>query len=609
MNILNPKKDFNPTDKLFVNIDKSSLVSQYSIQSDWQFRIYAQMLYRSTQCNYNIFFFTLTYKNCYLPTFQYREFACPCFSHELINKFCRACQMDLLRYYDVTDYDYIVCDEFGKSATCRSHHHVSFMVPACVPPLVVHRIIKKNWSCVTKTYKKNGAPIRDSYGWVLPDKVKGWTDKKGIKHSDFQVDPKNIDSCAIYLSKYCTKQIGWFINPQVKKVFKEIVDNHDYTAYKEFCKTKPHLKTSLHFGECINDWVFGKNVPTAVKVDKDYKHNLFYGVFTPLHRKTLTRIPFYNVRKLMWSKVEEYVERKINFSENEYYSYDIFTNSATRSLQCINSSCPLTSFDVFKGLRPLVEKKSLRYKWDVEISEFWRNYMPYEYEHKIKHLTSKFSDAQCWDKHSTFHKWLKDTLNDENYKIFCSYLDSFSAVDLAIYITAYHNRCSPLHLYAFFENPNLFKNGLIITEQNVIIFDRYGKSSRNELIEEYDNNYYNYVTTFVEKDVELDASLADVQRPFFSGHETIEEMKRLALDFYLSKANYCSRSYYLTGKPDTYNVLFNSFPCFRGYDLVYNVINDYLQECNEKKLKCIEDKFNKKQQLKNQVYAQSEEYD
>ena len=127
MNILNPKKDFNPTDKLFVNIDKSSLVSQYSIQSDWQFRIYAQMLYRSTQCNYNIYFFTLTYKNCYLPTFQYREFACPCFSHELINKFCRACQMDLLRYYDVTDYDYIVCDEFGKSATCRSHHHFFYM--------------------------------------------------------------------------------------------------------------------------------------------------------------------------------------------------------------------------------------------------------------------------------------------------------------------------------------------------------------------------------------------------------------------------------------------------------------------------------------------------
>lgn len=605
MNIVNPKKDFNPTDKLFVCVDKTSLVSQYSMQSDWQFRIYAQMLYRTEQCGYNIYFFTLTYKDKFLPKFQYNENSCPCFDSSIINKFCRSCQMDLLRYFNVTDYDYIVCDEFGKSHTFRPHHHVSFMVPDCVSPLAVHRIVKKNWSVVTTQYKKNGAPIREPYGWVLPDKIKGWKDKKGIQHSDFQVDKKNIDSCAIYLSKYCTKQIGWFMNPDVKKVFNELVGNKDYSCLKEFSKHKPRVKTSLHFGECINDWIMCKNVPSSVFVDKDYRYNLFYGIYTPLHRKTLTRIPFYNVRKLMWSKVEEYVEKVVNYCENEYYTYDIFTNFSTHNIKC---NCPLTATDVFAGLRPLVEKKSLRYKWDVEISEFWRDYMPYEFEHKIKNLTSRFLDAKCWDKNSSFHKWLKDKLSPENYYLFNTYLNRVSATDLATYITAYHNRCSPLHLYAFLENPNLFKNGLIISEVNVITFDKYAKKSYNQLIEEYDYNYYNYVTTYVDKDVELDASIVEVQRPFFSGHESIEEMKCLALDFYLSKANYCSRSYYLTGKPDTYNVLFNSFPCFFGFDLVYNVINDYLHECNENRLKLIEDKFNKKQQLKNQVYAQSEEY-
>lgn len=77
-----------------------------------------------------------------------------------------------------------------------------------------------------------------------------------------------------------------------------------------------------------------------------------------------------------------------------------------------------------------------------------------------------------------------------------------------------------------------------------------------------------------------------------------------AKDFYMSKANYCTRSYYFTGKPHTNNVLFNSFPCFRFFDLVYSSIQDYLSECTERKMKVIEDKFEKKQELKNSVYAQ-----
>lgn len=601
MIIENPKKDFNPTDKLYINVDKDSLSAQFSIQADWQFRIYAQMLYRVTQCNYNVYFFTLTFKDKFLPVFRYKDFLCPCFDHELINKFCRACQMDLLRYFNCTDYDYICCDEFGKSHTFRAHCHVSFMVHNSVPVLAMHRIIKKNWSVLTGQYKRNGAPIRESIGWVLPDKIKGWKDKKGIVHSDFQVDPKNIDSCAIYLSKYCTKQIGWFMNPKVKSTLKSIIDSHDYDAYKLFCKTKPRTKTSLHFGECINDWIFGKNVPSAIKVDKDYKHNLFYGVYTPLHRKCLTRIPFYNVRKLMWSKVEEYVEKKVTYCENEYYSYSIFDNPNTHNINC---NCPLTSFNVFKGLRPLKLKNTLVYKWDVQMSDFWRDYLPYEFHHRCQQIVDKFNNAKAWLPNSGFHKWLRSELNQDNYDEFCKLLNSVTAYDLAYYSVAYRDRCSPLHLYAFLENPNLFKNGITIEEVNTILFDRFAKKSYNLLIEHFISNFHNYVTTFVDKDVEIDAEFAEVQRPYFSGHETIEIMKFHALDFYISRANYMSRSYYLTGKPNTFNVLFNSFPCFRGFDLVINVFNDYMDQCTEKKLKVIEDKFQQKQQLKQQVYAQ-----
>lgn len=585
MLIQNCKKDYNPTDKLVIGVaDKEKLATQYSLQSDWQFRIYAQMLYRSSQCDYNIYFFTLTFKEKYLPVFRYKEYECPCFDHDLINKFCRACQMDLLRMYNCTDYDYIICSEFGKQATFRAHHHGSFMVHKSVPPLAVHRIIKKNWSVLTGTYKRNGAPVRDSIGWVLPDRVKGWKDKKGVVHSDFQVKPENIDSCAIYLSKYCTKQVGWFMNASVGDTMKAITDNHDRDALDRFNKVKPKLKTSLHFGECINEWILGKNVPPAVSVDSDYRHNIFYGILTPLCRKSYTKIPFYNIRKLMYSKIEEYVEKIYRYCENEYYSYDIF------------------DADIFRGLRPLTIKSSYRYKWDTVISEFWVDYMPYEYEHKIKSIVDKVSNAKCWQADSIFNKWLKIRLNQDQYDYVNQLLKSIDPESLAIYVAVYQWRCSPLHLYSYLENPDLFKDSINIEEYTATLYDRYGKKSYDLLIEEYQHTYYQYVTTYVDTDVELDASLAEVQRPFYSGRETLEQMKSSALDFYLSRAKYCSRSYYSTCKPDTFNVLFNSFPCFRGYDLLYSIIQDFFCETQEKKLKVIQEKFEKKSKLKNQMY-------
>lgn len=602
MLIENRKKDFNPTDKRYINVaDPWKLSSQYSLQSDWQFRIYAQMLYRSKQCDYNVYFFTLTYQDKYLPTFHYDEFSVKCFNSDIINKFVRGVQMDLLRMFNCTDYDYIICDEYG-SVTARPHHHGSFLVPSFVPPLAVHRLIKKHWSILTGQYKKNGCPIREKLGWVLPDKIKGWTDKKGIKHSDFQVDPKNIDSCAIYLSKYCTKQVGWLDNQVVADIRTRMESKQDLDGLRNFRKCRPKIKTSLHFGEIINDWIMCKNVPESITYDDDYKHNLFYGFLTPLHRKGYTSIPYYNVRKLKFSRVEEYVERIFEYCENEYYSYDIFTNLFTHNKKCLGI-CPLTGFDSFKGLRPLLKKKKLRYKWDVEISDLWRDYMPYEFQKKVEMVTDRINNAKCWLPNSNFHKWLKTKLNNDQYEHFNKIMSSVDVHSLALYSVAYQHRCSPLHLYAYLENPDLFKNGLSIEEYNCLLFDKYGKKSYNILNEDYNNNFYAYVNTFIDSDVELDASIAEFQRPYFSGRENLSVMNSLALDFYMSSANYVSRSYYLIDKPITFNVLFNSFPCFRYYDYILNLIQDYLSDVTEKKLKVINDKFEKKSKLKNSVYA------
>ena len=579
MLIKNSKKDFNPTDKVYIDVADSNLyATQFARQMDWQFRIYAQLLYRSEQCDYNVYFFTLTFKDKFLPKFHYDGLECPCFDHDLTNKFCRGVQMDLLRYFECTDYDYVLCEEFGKSATFRPHLHGCFAVHSKVPALAVLRLIKKHWSVLTGEYHINGAPRRESLGWVLPSKL------KVPHHSDFQVKKENIASCAIYLSKYCTKQIGWYINSSVKKLHKKLIEDGDKKFIERFNKVKPRVKASLHFGECIKDWIFGRNVPAPIKVKEDVKENLYYGVMTPLYRKGYTRIPFYIRRKLMWQKVEEYVEKYDTFDENEYYTYDIFVD------------------DIYKGLRPLKSSRRLRYKWDVEISDFWREYMPYEYEHRILDEVDKIDNCKVWLPTGDFHKWLRSQLNKEQYDFFNSLIQNIDSKTLAVYKVCYKGRVSPLHLYAYLENPNLFKDSLRIEEVNTIYFDRYGKKSYNLLVEDYQHAYYQYITTYVDKDVILDASLAEIQPPFFSGREDVHTMVDNSLDFYLSKANYCSRAYYSTVVPELYNVTFNCFPCFRGFDLVWTLLNDYLIVCNEKKLKVIADKFEKKKLLKDNYY-------
>ena len=107
MIIRNRKNDLTPNDKPFVCVDNDSLMSSFSKQSEWQFRIYAQMLSRVEQ-GYNWYFFTLTFSERFIPRFRFHEFECQCFSRVYIHKFLRGIQMDLLKKYNVTDYDYLV---------------------------------------------------------------------------------------------------------------------------------------------------------------------------------------------------------------------------------------------------------------------------------------------------------------------------------------------------------------------------------------------------------------------------------------------------------------------------------------------------------------------
>ena len=269
MLIRNNKKDFNPTDKPFIEVaDSWDLSSQLSRQSEWQFRIYAQMI--STQDKKNWYFFTLTYAEKYLPTHTYDGVTCPCFSRDCIHRFCRGIQMDMLKHHKVTDIDYLIASEFGSDQySARPHHHGVLGVDKSVTPDIVHTLIKKHWSVLTGEYFCNGLPKRDPLGYVYPRLWYGGYDKKGHFHNPVMLDPTRYDSAAIYTSKYCCKQIGFFKNPKVKCLMRHLMEKGNDADKHEWNRVKPFIYVSKHFGEIICEWVEGNGVPFPVKVDKD----------------------------------------------------------------------------------------------------------------------------------------------------------------------------------------------------------------------------------------------------------------------------------------------------------------------------------------------------
>lgn len=596
MNIKNPKINLNPTDKAFVRVaDKNSIVSQFTRQSEWSFRIYAQMLHRSDM-GYAVYFFTLTYNDKFLPRFSFKNYSCPCFDREHIRRFVRGVQMDLLKKYKITDYDYIICCEFGKSATFRPHLHGCFMIPNTISAQDVHDLIKKHWSVLTGRHTKSGLPIRESLGWVLPAKCYGGMDSKGHYHKPILVDPKNLDSAAIYVSKYCTKQLDFFNNKDVVKV-KKLVEKYGTLAEKRnFSRSCPFIKVSQHFGECIKEWIFGQNLPKSgvIQVSSNSFENLLKGIWTPLCRKSTTKIPFYIVRKLMYDKVEEQVERYLEYTEQEWYSYDIFTAD-----------------DVFKGLRPLVKANKLKYTYITQYSDFWLEYSAYELKERLNEKKYDIEYYLSLLDEPHFVEYRKTLgINEE----LLQKKTSLSAEMLALYAVVYRDRYSPLHYFALSQNSGLFENSLEVVDKQIVrnkpVSYRYRRACGFDdfqideyVFETYENDYFNYVSTFVETDFEMSLMLEEIGiiPPFFSGRETLQQMKENAEKFFLSRLAYIQQRNDTSIKIQ-YNALFNSFPCFRGFDFVLNVIDDYKQFCSENKIKRVQKTYHEKKDAKDLLF-------
>lgn len=598
MLLLNRTKDFKVTDKcLFEISDSRSLISQLSRRNDWQFRIYAQCLMRSRQ-DYLIYFVSLTYSNHFLPRFrhlfkslnddgiiEYDKVDFSCFSRDHIRKFFRALTRDLRKYFGVIDVDYICCSEFG-STTARPHYHLLLMIPRfkakykgfltdcdAVNSIEVHKLIVKHWSEIrANQYNKDGVPLRTLRGWVLPNNPFGGDDSKGHFHKPLLVDRKNLANAAIYVSKYCTKQLDFFKVPEFVKAYKLAKQSGDADLLHSLDLVKPFLKTSLHFGECINDLVMSPFVPWAKNVffteNQSTFEKLYDGIWTPLYRSRPLSVPQYNKRKML----------------NERILVDHYR---------------------FIDYRDLSIKH--KYIYASKLSPLGVKFAPYFYRRKVDEIFFKINSFfSCHFDKDSFSLWLRDFDND-NYDNIISLLSSFNHPrfykPLAVYRVVYQDRilpssCSDVR-FCDVDSVSYFDSVEYVDPNNCynnFIHDRF---CTDTIVHEYETIKPFYV----------DYDRANpLYRLFpalrFDGNEDIDTMLLRAKSYFLVSSHLVHNPLVGNLTPlDFHNLLFNNMPCFRGYDDVLHVIFSYLQFVTNQKLKAVADKERKKKMNKDLIYS------
>lgn len=593
MLLLNRTKDFKVTDKcLFDVADNTTLISQLSRKNEWQFRIYAQCLMRSKQ-DYLIYFVTLTYSNQFLPRFTHDfeyDFRVdfPCFSRRHIRKFFRGLTQDLRKYYGVIDVDYVCCSEFG-STTARPHYHLLIMIPRfkamykgflsdcdAVNSMKVHELIVKHWSEIKENqYNTAGVPLRTLRGWVLPANPFGGVDSKGHDHKSLLVDRTKLANAAIYVSKYCTKQLDFFHVPQFRTAYRLAKKLGDVDLLHELDLVKPFIKTSLHFGECINDLVTSPFVPWAKNVfftdSQSTFEKLYDGVWTPLYKSRPLSVPQYNKRKLLNERILV-----------EHYRFIDYRDLSIKH----------------------------KYIYATKLSSLGVKFAPYYYRRKVDETFFKINTFfSCEFPKASFSLWLRD-FDSDNYDSNMSLLSDFNDFklfrSLTIYRIVYQDRILPAARYdspsAVYQNVDVFSffDSVEYVDPhncyNNFIHDRFLTDS---IVTEYDTIKPFYVE--FDGDNPLYCVFPALR---FHGDEDIDTMLLRAKSYYLVGSRMVHNPLVGNCTPSCfYNLLFNNMPCFHRYDDVLYIIFSYLQHVTNQKLKANAEKERKKKMQIDLVYA------
>lgn len=630
--MINNTHSFLPSKKVILQLpDTNSFSYRFQQRSDMQARIYAQMLFRVSQ-GYKIYFGTLTYNPKHRPYFSIDRivstlkydikdkieysivdsnlrFSCPCFSRSDIRRFTRGIQMDLLKQYGVTDYDYIVASEYGSNSEFCPHYHFILFVPGKyklneetlgnLNAYKVYTLVKKHWSrVVPNQYEKNGAPVRESLGFIFPRTVLGGRDRKGHMHKPFEVNTSNMASLvstAIYTSKYCCKQIGFWKNPSVVYIYNELKHTGTEKELKEFRKSKPFIKTSLHFGECLNEVVFGNASWSngLLQASENPLEALYKGFNSPLKEPTkFTSFPAYNKRKLLYEYTLDFIR------EDETYPD-------------VGAALWLDITRLNDELIPTIKKT---YQYGYHLTEFGKAYKQYEFSRSIEDYENKLCDFRITDLES---RNFIDFLASCGYDHLFSYLREFLNLGknlhlLSLYKKVYQNRVNPVYYWWFLDHPEDFEDvtkvekyktkysiiypgGLVDTFTTKVEY--YQKYSAKDSLLSIDFEQY---SDFIDKY----NFGKDFAYPYFDYNSNSDYMCANAFQFYICDDDLHNSPLNQENCENfPVNLFFNCFPCFANYDLILMLLDAYMHQKAEVKLRSIENKEKIKSNFKNQVYA------
>lgn len=538
MLVRNPSTYFNLSQPRFVRLRDSGsfemqLRKMYELQtrSVVHFNDYVKR-------GYNVYFFTLTYDNDSLSWYTYSDGkcvgSCRCINRDVVIKFFKDIRKYCDRYFNVHDIPYLMADERGGKRK-RPHHHLLIAFPSSMTKRDVYDCISYCWCYVVRNddgkilRDVDGHPLRRQYGYILPSNPDGDNFHRGIL-----VETSNTSYACRYASKYVLKNLEDNKDKDVNIVRAMILHEKDWKSYALFKRSQCKIKLSLGFGRSIERLCLESD---------DVFDSLLNGVNIPeICQEQKIQLTSYNLRRMLRSRVLDRVEKDFE-RKSVLVQHPIF----------------------HKHLLRYVKKDFERRYYKTVLNDLGKLFENYKYDSVVDNL------ALCFEKRRSLilsdHAFFRHF--DLDYDRVCSLLD-VNLYHVAVYSYVYRDRVSPSHLELYNTRRDIFSTYI---SYDKMVKVRFGRGYKWIFSEDYVKDYQFIIAPYY-------ASCAYLPQPndwvLPNGTESIETMVAFGKSFKCLQTefdykDFCENKF----RYDHYNLFFNSFPCFRGYDDILDVFELY----------------------------------
>lgn len=525
--------------------------SSAQLQRMYEMRLRAscQFQYAHDVLKHNVFFVTLTFSDHNLKYWCFDEFKIQCFDQDLINNFFKRLRDWLLRYYGITGITYLCAEELGHT-TNRPHLHVLFSCP--LDAETFYGVIKEIWK----------------FGFIFPDNYEGGTDSHGYYHKPFQIAEENIQHSVMYCTKYMLKDVK---NPNniydnalsyVTTMAKLGADGAE-DAKKDLKRSMPKIKTSLKFGSAYEEYLM--NISNTAD---EYMDNCLNGIALDFYQPDqVTTMCKYTKNRLYFKNVLDHIEGAVYDDKGKLLRKKRYVYYRYRT-------------DLYKTIR--------KERFDKIVNDYANN------------LQSDIVSIVLDNSYANYCR-----CNHIPYDI--SLLNALDLQGLSVYANYFRNRVSIPHMYDYLTNRKKYDVHHYDYDVNVrssIVRRMYDGSNDISFIDSTITQTDYLLPTF--QSVENLDSNPFVRYDNFSfdfpiGNEDINYMKKFAyvLSTMEGGINDYAKDLYLHDFPVNEFVLYNSFPCFKGFDEILTLISEYRFFKRKQKDGVLEDILNDKDFLLN----------